>query len=52
MSGQEIEKQFRKPKQGQNQQFYYRSDIVYTMPGKGGEMAVWKREGKNFESTI
>ena len=27
-------------------QFYYKSDNVYTVPGKGGEMTVWNEEGK------
>ena len=40
------------PNKDKTKQFYYRSDIVYTMPGKGDEIAVWKMESKNFESTI
>ena len=37
-------------------QFYYRSDIFHTMPGKGEEMTVWNEEGKqklrNYYLTI
>jgi len=28
-------------------EFYFRSDIVYTMPGKGDEMTVWDDNGKH-----
>ena len=30
-----------------NKQFYFRSDIVYTIPGKGDEMTVWDDNGKH-----
>ena len=26
--------------------FYYRTDIIYTMPGKGDEMTIWTQNGK------
>ena len=26
--------------------FYYRTDIIYTMPGKGDEMTIWTEYGK------
>ena len=29
-------------------EFYYRTDIVYTMPGKGDEMTVWDENGKHI----
>ena len=31
---------------GKVKQFYYRTDIVYTMPGKGDEMTIWTEEGR------
>ena len=34
------------PNKDKIKQFYCRSDNVYTMPGKGGEMTVWNEEGK------
>ena len=34
------------PNKDKIKQFYYRSDIVYTMPGKGDEMTAWNEEGK------
>ena len=34
------------PNKDKIKQFYYRSDIVYTMPGKGDEMTVWNEEEK------
>ena len=34
------------PNKDKIKQFYYRSDIVYTMPGKGDEMTVWYEVGK------
>ena len=46
ISGQEIQKQFQNPNKDKIKQFYYRSDIVYTVPGKGDEMTVWNEEGK------
>ena len=30
-----------------NKQFYFRSDIVYTIPGNGDEMTVWDDNGKH-----
>ena len=33
------------PNKDKIKQFYYRSDIVYTMPGKGDEITIWN-EGK------
>ena len=30
-----------------NKQFYFRSDIVYTIPGKGDEMTVWDDNSKH-----
>ena len=34
------------PNKDKIKQFYYRSDIVYLMPGKGDEMTVWNEVGK------
>ena len=31
---------------GKVEKFYYRKDIVYTMPGKGDEMTIWTEEGR------
>ena len=26
--------------------FYFRTDIIYTVPGKGDEMTMWTKKGK------
>ena len=31
---------------GKVEKIYYRTDIVYTMPGKGDEMTIWTVEGR------
>lgn len=40
-------KQFANPNKDKIREFFYRTDIVYTMPGKGDEMTVWDENGKH-----
>ena len=40
------ENTIRKANSEKIESFYYKTDIIYTMPGKGDEMTIWTENGK------